>query len=163
MTRVRELGRCALRPCCNQLRKYVSTPGARNRPRGEQPPNAEATRIKERTMTDLFDNNYTEADKKEDVKILHSMGYAQELERRMSVFSNFAVSFSIICILSGGINSLAQATAGAGGASIGLGWPLGCLISVSLRWGWARSRHPIRPPAGSIIGAPFSETVSGDG
>jgi amino acid transporter len=35
------------------------------------------------------------------------MGYAQELERRMSAFSNFAVSFSIICILSGAINSLA--------------------------------------------------------
>jgi len=50
---------------------------------------------------------YSEADKKEDVKVLHSMGYAQELERRLSRFSNFAVSFSIICILSGGINSLA--------------------------------------------------------
>ena len=71
-------------------------------------------------MTDLFESNYTESDKKEDMKILHSMGYAQELERRMPVFSNFAISFSIICILSGGINSLAQATAGAGGASIGI-------------------------------------------
>ena len=59
--------------------------------------------------------SYTDVDKKEDVKVLHSMGYAQELERRLSRFSNFAVSFSIICILSGGINSLAQATSGAGG------------------------------------------------
>lgn len=65
----------------------------------------------------------------EDVKVLHSMGYAQELSRRMHAFSNFAISFSIICILSGGINSLGQATAGAGGAAIGLGWPLGVLIS----------------------------------
>ena len=32
----------------------------------------------------------------EDVKQLHSMGYAQELSRRMSGFSNFAISFSII-------------------------------------------------------------------
>lgn len=39
----------------------------------------------------------------EDVNTLHSFGYAQELLRRMSGFSNFAVSFSIICILSGGI------------------------------------------------------------
>ena len=38
----------------------------------------------------------------EDVKTLHNLGYAQELLRRMSGFSNFAVSFSIICILSGG-------------------------------------------------------------
>jgi amino acid transporter len=74
-------------------------------------------------------SGYTEADKKEDLKILHGMGYAQELQRSMSRFSNFAISFSIICILSGGINSLAQGTSGAGGASIGLGWPLGCAIS----------------------------------
>jgi amino acid transporter len=72
---------------------------------------------------------YTDVDKKEDVKILHGMGYAQELDRRMRQFSNFAISFSIICILSGGINSLAQGTSGAGGASIGFGWPLGCAIS----------------------------------
>jgi amino acid transporter len=65
----------------------------------------------------------------EDVKILHSMGYAQELARRLGRFSNFAISFSIICILSGGINSLAQATSGGGGLAIGLGWPLGVLIS----------------------------------
>src|SRR5580700_7120209 len=72
---------------------------------------------------------YTDLDKKEDVKILHGMGYAQELDRRMSRFSNFAISFSIICIMSGGINSLAQATSGAGGAGVGIGWPLGCAIS----------------------------------
>ena len=72
---------------------------------------------------------YSAVDKGADIKILHDMGYAQELERRMSRFSNFAISFSIICILSGGINSLAQATSGAGGAAIGLGWPLGCVVS----------------------------------
>ena len=41
----------------------------------------------------------------DDVRLLHSLGYAQELRRRMSVFSNFAISFSIICILAGGITS----------------------------------------------------------
>ena len=74
--------------------------------------------------------SYTEVDKKEDVKVLHSMGYAQELERRLSRFSNFAVSFSIICILSGGINSLAQGTSGAGGIAIGVGWLIGCFVSL---------------------------------
>ncbi|RVC72918.1 amino acid permease, partial [Mesorhizobium sp. M4A.F.Ca.ET.022.05.2.1] len=74
---------------------------------------------------------YTEVDKAEDVKHLHSMGYAQELERRLSRFSNFAVSFSIICILSGGINSLAQATSGAGGIGIGIGWLVGCFVSLT--------------------------------
>ncbi|NNM60774.1 MAG: amino acid permease [Steroidobacteraceae bacterium] len=65
----------------------------------------------------------------DDVKVLHRLGYAQELSRRLSRFSNFAISFSIICVLSGGVNSLAQATSGAGGAAVGLGWPLGVLIS----------------------------------
>jgi amino acid transporter len=65
----------------------------------------------------------------EDKKILHGMGYAQELSRSMSKFSNFAISFSIICILSGGINSFAQATSSIGGAGAGIGWIFGCIIS----------------------------------
>ena len=61
----------------------------------------------------------------QDVHDLHGLGYAQELYRTMGGFSNFAISFSIICILSGGINSLGQGLSGVGGASIGIGWPLG--------------------------------------
>jgi amino acid permease (GABA permease) len=37
----------------------------------------------------------------EDTRKLHELGYAQELDRGMSRFSNFAVSFTIISILSG--------------------------------------------------------------
>ncbi len=33
---------------------------------------------------------------------LNELGYAQELNRKMSWFSNFAISFSIISILAGG-------------------------------------------------------------
>jgi amino acid permease (GABA permease) len=36
-----------------------------------------------------------------DVAQLHALGYAQELRRRMGGFSNFAVSFTIISVLSG--------------------------------------------------------------
>ncbi|MER8380163.1 amino acid permease [Mesorhizobium sp. M0142] len=72
---------------------------------------------------------YSEGDKKEDLKVLHGMGYAQELSRSMSRFSNFAISFSIICILSGGINSFAQATSSIGGAGAGIGWIVGCMVS----------------------------------
>lgn len=57
----------------------------------------------------------------EDVHTLERMGYGQELLRRMSGFSNFAVSFSIICVLAGGINSYQQGFCAAGGASIGIG------------------------------------------
>src|SRR5258708_5949153 len=61
----------------------------------------------------------------EDVKLLHSMGYAQELLRRMSGFSNFAISFSIICILAGGITSLQLGFSAVGGAAAGVVWPVG--------------------------------------
>src|SRR5258707_15179601 len=37
----------------------------------------------------------------DDTRRLHELGYAQELARRMSGFSKFAVSFTIISILSG--------------------------------------------------------------
>jgi amino acid transporter len=74
-------------------------------------------------------DDYTDKDHHEDVKILHGMGYAQELSRSMSKFSNFAISFSIICILSGGINSFAQAISSVGGAGAGIGWIVGCLLS----------------------------------
>ncbi len=37
----------------------------------------------------------------QDIKRLHGLGYAQELFRAMGGFSNFAISFTIISILSG--------------------------------------------------------------
>ncbi len=80
----------------------------------------------------------------DDVKTLHNLGYAQELLRRMSGFSNFAVSFSIICILSGGINSFALGYSSVGGAAIGLGWPFSCILSllVALAMGQIASAFP---------------------
>lgn len=108
---------------------------------------------------------YTEVDKKEDVNVLHGMGYAQELERSMSKFSNFAISFSIICILSGGINSLGQATSGAGGAAIGIGWPVGVLISgvFALALAQISSAYPTAGGLyhwGSILGNRFTGWLS---
>ncbi len=85
----------------------------------------------------------------EDIKQLHSMGYAQELSRRMRSFSNFAISFSIICILSGGINSVAQGISGVGGAAIGIGWPIGCLISLCFALGLAQISSSF-PTAGGL-------------
>jgi amino acid transporter len=66
----------------------------------------------------------------DDVRTLHGLGYAQELLRRMSGFSNYAISLSIICTLAGGVTSFQQGLCSVGGASIGLGWPLGSLISL---------------------------------
>ena len=101
----------------------------------------------------------------EDKKILHDMGYAQELARSMGKFSNFAISFSIICILSGGINSLGQATSGVGGAAIGIGWPVGVIISgvFALALAQISSAYPTAGGLyhwGSILGNRFTGWLS---
>ncbi len=94
-------------------------------------------------------DRYTEAEKKADMKVLHGMGYAQELERSMSKFSNFAISFSIICILSGGINSFAQAISSIGGAGAGIGWLVGCAISATFALAMAQIASAF-PTAGGL-------------
>ena len=65
-----------------------------------------------------------------DKQVLHKLGYAQELARRMGGFSNFAISFSIINILAGGISAFYAAfnSGGAGGAFIG--WLVGGFFSL---------------------------------
>ena len=68
----------------------------------------------------------------EDVRRLHEMGYSQELARRLGTFSNFALSFSIICILAGGVTSFHLGLCSVGGASIGLGWPLVVLFALAV-------------------------------
>ena len=66
----------------------------------------------------------------EDVKVLHQMGYAQELARRMHGFSNFAISFSIICILAGGITAFPVAFSAGGPFSVVVGWVIGSLFAL---------------------------------
>jgi amino acid permease (GABA permease) len=58
-----------------------------------------------------------------DQKRLHELGYAQELRRRMSGFSNFAVSFTIISILSGCLTLYGFGMLTGGPAVIVWGWP----------------------------------------
>jgi amino acid transporter len=67
-----------------------------------------------------------------DEQTLHRLGYAQELLRRMSGFSNYALSLSIICILAGGVTSFGQGICSVGGASIGLGWPLVTIFALAV-------------------------------
>jgi amino acid transporter len=57
-----------------------------------------------------------------DEETLHQLGYAQELRRRMSGFSNFAVSFTIISILSGCLTLYGFGMATGGPAVIIWGW-----------------------------------------
>ena len=59
-----------------------------------------------------------------DTEQLHALGYAQELRRGMRTFSNFAVSFTIISILSGCLTLFYFAMNTGGPAVMTLGWLL---------------------------------------
>ena len=74
----------------------------------------------------------------------------------MGGFSSFAVSFSIISVLTGCITAYADAIGPGGPAALGLGWPL---VSAGhdvrgARDGRARERLPHRRRALSLVGAP---------
>ncbi|UXY31824.1 amino acid permease [Streptomyces sp. HUAS TT20] len=59
-----------------------------------------------------------------DAQRLHELGYAQELARSMSAFSNFAISFTIISVLSGCLTLYGFGMVTGGPAMITWGWPL---------------------------------------
>jgi amino acid transporter len=69
---------------------------------------------------------------KQDVADLHRLGYAQELLRSMGGFSNFAISFSIISILTGAVILYDYGLAWAGKAAVMLGWPLVTIFVVCI-------------------------------
>lgn len=96
----------------------------------------------------------------QDKKVLNSLGYAQELSRRMGGFSNFAISFSIICILAGGISAFPLAFNSTGGGGAFIGWLVGGAFSllVSFSMGQIASAYPTAGGLyhwGSILGGKF--------
>jgi len=60
----------------------------------------------------------------QDVKDLHRLGYAQQLFREMGGFSNFAISFSIISVLTGAVLLYGYGLKFAGPIINSVGWPL---------------------------------------
>lgn len=80
----------------------------------------------------------------EDEKVLHQMGYAQELQRRMGAFQNFAISFAIICIVAGGLTAFPVALSAGGGMSVGIVWVLGSIFAliVAAAMGQIASAYP---------------------
>ncbi len=60
----------------------------------------------------------------QDMQDLHKLGYAQQLFREMGGFSNFAISFSIISILTGAILLYGYGLGFAGPVINTYGWPL---------------------------------------
>jgi amino acid transporter len=79
-----------------------------------------------------------------DRRVLHALGYAQELSRRMSGFSNFAISFTIISILSGTLTLYYQGINYGGPIEEAYGWPIVSLFVVIVGLGMAEiaSRYP---------------------
>src|ERR1700674_1354616 len=57
-----------------------------------------------------------------DEQKLAELGYKQELNRGWSSFSNFAISFAIICVLAGCLTTYGQAWNNGGPIAISIGW-----------------------------------------
>jgi amino acid permease (GABA permease) len=74
--------------------------------------------------------NQTTATRKSDTERLHEMGYAQELLRSMGGFSNFAISFTIISILSGCLTLYGFGMNTGGPVVMSIGWPLVGLMVI---------------------------------
>lgn len=84
-----------------------------------------------------------------DSRLLAELGYAQDLHRRLGRFSNFAVSFSIICILSGGITAFPAALGAGGGLSVGIGWLVGAAFAFVVALAMAQIASAF-PTAGGL-------------
>jgi amino acid transporter len=67
-----------------------------------------------------------------DVQDLGRFGYAQELFRSMGGFSNFAISFSIISILTGAVTLYGYGLEMGGPLEMALGWPLATFFTLLL-------------------------------
>ena len=67
-----------------------------------------------------------------DAQRLAELGYKQELTRVWSKFSNFAISFTIISVLAGCFTTYPQAWNLGGPIAISWGWPIVCLIVLTV-------------------------------
>ncbi len=70
------------------------------------------------------------AQRERDAEQLRHLGYAQQLLRDMGGFSNFAVSFSVISILTGAVTLYGYGLQLGGPLVMGLGWPLVSVMSL---------------------------------
>ena len=84
-----------------------------------------------------------------DMKRLHGMGYAQELFRVMGGFSNFAISFTIISVLSGCVTLFYITEINGGYSAASIGWPLITIFVVIVALGMAELASAY-PTAGGL-------------
>jgi amino acid transporter len=67
-----------------------------------------------------------------DTRDLKSFGYAQELFRSMGGFSNFAISFSIISILTGAVTLYGYGLEMGGPLQMTIGWPVATVFTLAI-------------------------------
>jgi amino acid transporter len=84
-----------------------------------------------------------------DDQLLEKMGYKPELKRGWSAFSNFAISMTIICILSGCLTTYGQAWNYGGPIGISIGWPVISLLVLTVGLSMAELASKF-PTAGGI-------------
>jgi amino acid transporter len=84
-----------------------------------------------------------------DEQKLAELGYKQELNRGWSGFSNFAISFAIICILAGCFTTYGQAWNNGGPIAISIGWPVICLLILCVAFSMSELASAY-PTAGGI-------------
>ena len=84
-----------------------------------------------------------------DEQRLAELGYAQELKRGWSGFSNFAISFSIISVLAGCLTLYGQAWNNGGPVAISIGWPLISLLILCVAFSMSELASAY-PTAGGI-------------
>lgn len=83
-------------------------------------------------------------DDREEEQQLASLGYRQDLKRTWSGFSNFAISFSAISILTGCLTTFSQGWNNGGPIAIAIGWPVvsGFILLVGLCLAELASAYP---------------------
>ncbi len=91
----------------------------------------------------------------QDIQELHRLGYAQQLFREMGGFSNFAISFSIISILTGAVLLYGYGLKFAGPIINSVGWPVVSLFTLCVAASMAElaSAYPDRGRA-LLLGLP---------
>jgi amino acid transporter len=84
-----------------------------------------------------------------DAEELQKLGYAQQLLRDMGGFANFALSFSIISVLTGAVTLYANGLAGGGPLQMLVGWPLVTLLTLTIAMSLAELASAY-PTAGAL-------------
>jgi amino acid transporter len=88
----------------------------------------------------------------DDVRDLARLGYAQQLFREMGGFSNFAISFSIISVLTGSVLLFGYGLKLAGPIVNSVGWPVVSVFTLAVAASMAELAS-MYPTAGGLYGA----------